>query len=111
MGYCGRIIRSHAILKSRKFGIPDNIYKVYSITHNLTKFRTQINNNISKKSYSSTNKLQCHEAGQGTGTRETKWTFISIPMMEVVEEVSTGCVIQIIKRKQDMGKAYVRFCR
>ena len=58
MGCYDRIIRSHAIFNSRKFGILDNICKVYSIAHNLMKFRTQINNSISKKSYSSTNKLQ-----------------------------------------------------
>ena len=44
MGYYGMIIRNHAILNSRKFGIPDNICKVYSIAHNLMQFRTQINN-------------------------------------------------------------------
>ena len=42
MTWYGRIIRSHAILNSRKFGIPDNFYKVYSIEHDIMKFRTQI---------------------------------------------------------------------
>ena len=97
MGYYDRIIRSHAILNIRKFGIPNNICKVYIIAHNLMEFRTQINNSISKKSYSSTKKLQCHGAGQGTGNRGTKWTFISIPMIEVVEEVSKGYIIQLPK--------------
>ena len=59
------------------------------------KFRTQINNSISKKSYSSTDKLKCHGVGQGVGNGETKWTFISIPMIEVVEEVLKCCVIQL----------------
>ena len=79
-----RITRSHAILNSRKFGIPDNICKVYNIAHNLMKFRTQINNSISKKNYSSTDKSKCHGAGQGAGNGGTKWTIISIPMIEVV---------------------------
>ena len=35
-----RIIRSHATLNSRKFGIPNSTYKVYSIAHNLMQFRT-----------------------------------------------------------------------
>ena len=58
-----RIIRSHAILNSCKFGITDNIYKVYSITHNLIKFQTQRNIKISKKRYSSTEELICHGVG------------------------------------------------
>ena len=86
MGYYDRIIRSHAILNSRKFGIPDNVCKVYDTAHDFMRFRTQINNTISKKSYSSTKTLICHGIGQGTGNGGTKWKFISIPMMEVVEE-------------------------
>ena len=90
-----RIIRSHAILNSRKFGIPDNICKVYSIAHDLIKFRTQMNITISKKSYSSTKTLTYYGVGQGTGNGGTKWTFISIPMMKVVENVSQGCIIKL----------------
>ena len=51
-------------------------------------FRTEMNNIISKKSYLRTEKLKCQGAGQGAGNGGTKWTFISIPILEVVEEVS-----------------------
>ena len=95
MGCNDRIIRSHAILNSRKFGILDNMCKVYSIAHNLMQFKTQINNSVSKTSYSSTNKLKRHGVDQGAGNGGTKWTFISIPMIEVVEEVSQDCIIQL----------------
>ena len=71
MGCYDRIIRSRAILNSRKFGIPNNICKVYSIAYDIMKFRTQINNNISKTSYSSTADLICHGAGQGAGNGDT----------------------------------------
>ena len=72
MGCYDRIIRSHAILNNRKFGIPDNICKVYSITQNLMKFRPQRINNISKKRYSSIEELICHGVGQGAGNGGTK---------------------------------------
>ena len=88
MGCYDRIIRSHAILNSRKFGIPNNICKVYIIAHDMMQFKTQINNSISKTSYSSTAKLICHGAGQGAGNGGTNWTFTSIPMIAVVEDVS-----------------------
>ena len=65
MGCSDRIIRSHTTLNSHKFGIPNSICKVYSITHDLMQFRTQIKNNISKTNFSSTAKLICHEADQG----------------------------------------------
>jgi len=73
------------------------------------KFRTQINNCISKKSYSSTNKLQYHGSGQGAGNGGTKWTFISIPMIEVVEEVSKGCIIQLPKGSKIWEKYMLAF--
>ena len=60
MRFYGRIIRSHTILNSRNFGITDNTCKFYSIAHDIIKFRTQINDTISKKSYSSTKKLTYH---------------------------------------------------
>ena len=65
MEWYDRIIRGHAILNSRKFGIPDNGCKLHIITNNLLKFRTQINNTISKQSYSSSKKLTHHCVGQG----------------------------------------------
>ena len=72
MGCYDRIIRIHAILNSRKFGIPNNICKVYSIAHDMMQFKTQINNSISKTSYSSSANLIYHGAGQGTGNGGTK---------------------------------------
>ena len=111
MGCYDRIIRSHAILNSRKFGIPDNICKVYSIAYNLMQSKTQINNSVSKTSYSSTNKLKCHGVGQGAGNGRTKWTFISIPMIEVVEEVSQGCIIQVPRGSKQWENTHVSLCR
>ena len=109
MGCYDRIIRSHAILNSRKFKIPDNMCKVYSIAHDLMQFKTQINNSVSKKSYSSTDKLKCRGAGQRAGNGGTKWTFISIPMIEVVEEVSKGCIIQLPRRSNQWEKHMLAF--
>ena len=97
MGCYDRIIRRHVItqLNNRKFGILNNICKVYSIKHDLMQFKTQINNNIFKTSYSSTAELICHGAGQGAGNGGTNWTFISIPMIAAVEDVLQGCIINL----------------
>ena len=42
MGCYDRIIRHHAILKSRKDGIPENICKLQYKTHNNMKYKNQI---------------------------------------------------------------------
>ena len=104
MGCYDRIIRSHAILNSRKFGIPNKICKVYSITHDLMHFKTQINNNISMTSYSSTAELICHGADQGSRNSGTNWTFISILIIAVVEDVSQGCIINLPRRNTKWQK-------
>ena len=74
MGCYDRIIRSRAILNSRKFGIPNNICQVCSIAHDMMQFKPQINDSISQISYSSTAKLICHGAGQGAGNGGTNYT-------------------------------------
>ena len=87
-----RIIWSHAILSSRKFGIPDNIYRIYSVTHDKMIFKLQLNI-ISKKDYSSTSKQTLHGVGQGFGNGETHWTFVSIPMMDTVAQITPDFTI------------------
>ena len=98
MGCYDRIIRSHTILNSHKPVISNIICKINSIVHDLIQFRIQINNNISKTTYSNTAKLICHGAGQGAGNGDTNWTFISIPMIVVVEAI-TRLHHQYSKRK------------
>lgn len=95
MGCYDRIIRNHAILNSRKYEIPNNVCKVNSIVHGKVKFRDRIGNKIAYIMYTSTEELELHEAGQGTGNECTHWTFISIPMMETVEQAVPGCTIQL----------------
>ena len=90
-----QIIRSHAILNSRKFGIPDNICRLYSITHDKMVFKLRINNGIFKGEYRSNKNKKLHGAGQGAGNGGTKWTFISVPMIDTIEKVAPGCVLQL----------------
>ena len=86
MGCYDRIIRGHTTLNSRQFLIPDNVCKVHNIAHNKMKFKTQIiNNKISCIEYTNTNDLPLHGIGKGVDNRETKWNFISIPMMKIAE--------------------------
>ena len=40
-----------------------------------------------------------HGQGQGTGNGGIKWTFISVPMMEIVDQVAPGCIIELPKGK------------
>ena len=82
MGCYDRIIRGHTTLSSRKFLIPDNICKVYSIAHNKMKFKPQINNKISSIEYTNTEDLPIRGIGQGAGNGGTKWNFTSVPMIK-----------------------------
>ena len=63
-------------------------------------FRIQIKNKIVTTSYKSTTNIVLYGARQGTENGVTKWNFISVPMMEVVEEKVLYCVIELPKEKQ-----------
>ena len=91
------IIRTHATINSRKFGIPDNICKLHLKAHDNMKFKNQINNNTSNITYKSTKKLTIHGQGQGTCNGGTHWTFISVPIMKIVNQVVPGCTIELPK--------------
>ena len=71
MGCYDRIIRTHAIISSHKFGIPDNICKIHLKAHDNMEFKNQINNNSSKITYKSTKQLTMHGQGKDTGNMET----------------------------------------
>ena len=58
-------------------------------------FKTQLHNSISKKSYTSTKELPFHGSGQGARNAGTEWTFISVPMIKVEEELTEGCIIKL----------------
>ena len=94
MGCYDRIIRIHATINSRKFCIPDDIYKIHLKTHDKMKFKNQINNNTSKITYKSTKELPVHGQGQGTGNGGTHWMFTNVPMMKIVDKVAPGCTIE-----------------
>ena len=67
-------------------------------------FRTQI-----KTSYASTVDLICHGAGQGVGNGGMNWTFIRIPMIAVVEDVSQGCIINLPRGSKQWKKHMLAF--
>lgn len=60
IGCFDRIIMNHTILNNRKFYIPSNIYTIYHDIQDKMKYTTQINNIISKVSYTRTNKYKLH---------------------------------------------------
>jgi len=64
-------------------------------THDKMGFKLRINNGISKGDYRSSKNQKLHGVGQGTGNGGTKWTFISVPMIDTIEKVAPGCVIQL----------------
>ena len=96
MGYYDRIIRSHAILNVRKFGILENIYKIYSVTCDKMVFKLQLNG-ISQQGYSNTWPKNLHDVGQGSSNGRSKWTFIGIQMMNIVAQTAQGYELSIPK--------------
>ena len=63
-------------------------------------FRNRIGNKIFDIVYTSTAELKLHGAGQGIGNGGTHWNFISILMMETVEQAVPWCTIQLPNNHQ-----------
>ena len=63
-------------------------------------FKLRINNGISKGEYRSSKTQKLHGTGQGAGNGEEKLTFISISMIDTIEKVAPGCVIQLPQTKE-----------
>ena len=59
------------------------------------KFKTQLHNTISKTLYTSSKELSFHGSGHGAGNAGTEWTFISVPMINFVEELIEGFTVNL----------------
>ena len=64
---------------------------------------------IATTPYETTPNLVCHEAGQGSGNGGTNWIFISIPMIEVVEDQAPRCDIEFPKETMNRSMYMIGF--
>ena len=89
--------------------IPDNICKAHIIAYNKMKFKTKINNKISSIEYINTEEIPKYEIEQGAGNVRTKWNFISVRMIIIVEEVASGCRLRLPTGEKEWKKHIVGF--
>ena len=76
MEYYDRIISNHAIINIRKHGVLENICKLHCKAYDKMKYKNQIQNQILELTYTSTDDVVLHGAGQGTGNGGTHWILI-----------------------------------
>ena len=93
------IINSHAILTSRKLEVSDEIFQLYSTTLYNTKYRTQPALGTTQCHYQHNPDELVHHTGQGSGSSSTHWVFISVPMMDILEQCNKGCTIHSLNKK------------
>ena len=75
------------------------------------KCRTQINNTISKNSYTISKVLTFHGVEQGAENEWAHWSFISILMMDIIKDKDPGCSIHLPRRNKKIENSHVRICR
>ena len=83
----------------KKILISDNVGKIYYDAHENIEFKTQLHNAIYKTSYTRTKEFPFHGAGQGVGNAGTEWTFISVTMIKVAEELIESYTIRLPQGK------------
>ena len=84
-----RIIANHASINSRREGTPKRVCKLRANTLHSTNFHIQTSLGTSKESYSH-QQHPIHGSGQGSGSTGNEFTFISVPIIKTIEEVSPG---------------------
>ena len=90
IGSFDRMIPSHSMLNSRKFGVPYQVCTLHVKTLNNTKYYIKTALDTSKTSYKSTEDSTIYGQGQGAGSSGTSWTFISVPPMTTLEKGTLG---------------------
>ena len=82
-----RIIANHASINSRIEGTPKRVCKLRANTLHSTNFHIQTSLGTSKESYSH-KQYSIHGSGQGSESAGNKFTFISVPIIKPIEEIS-----------------------
>ena len=85
-----RIIANHSSLNSRREGTPKKVCQLRVNTLNSSKHHVQTSLGVSKHYYTNTDESPIHGSGQGTGSAGTEWALISIPIIKVLEQTTTG---------------------
>ena len=84
-----RMIANHASINSRREGTPKRVCKLRVNTLHSTKFHIQTSLGTSKASHFH-QRYPIHGSGQGSGSAGNEFTFISVPIIKTIEEVSSG---------------------
>ena len=63
-------------------------------------FKLRINNGMSKGAYQSSKTQKLHEVGQGA-RNGGKLIFISIPVIDTIEEVAPDCIIYLPQTQEN----------
>ena len=104
IGCFDRMIPSHSMLNSLKFGVPDQVCTLHARNLNNIKYYIKTALGTSTKSYQSTEESKIYGQRQGAGSSGTSWTFISVPMMSTLEQSTLGCKIISPNKKNQMKK-------
>ena len=88
-----RIIKSHAMLSSRKFKVLDKIYNIHSTTLHNTEYRVQTALGSSQNHYKNSLSSSLHGNDQDSGSSGTNWVYISVPIMSTLEKQNKGYTI------------------
>ena len=104
-----RIINNHSTLHSRRFEIPDKVCKIHSTTLRHIQYCVQTTLGIAYCHYQTTPQAPAHGSGQGAGSSCTEWVFISVPMIETLEQLKKGCIFMSLNKQITWEKTIIGF--
>ena len=103
------IIPNHSSLNIRREGTPKKVCQLRVNTLNFSKYHVQPPLGVSKQYYTHTDESSIHGSGQGTGSAETEWALISIPIIKVLEQTTIGFATKNPNNKKEWKTSATAF--
>lgn len=90
IGYFDSIMIRFAIVNSRKYNILDTAYKFNSKHFQRTKYLVKHSINTSTNYYPNILTYPLHDIRQDSWSSNTHWSFIRVPMIDLIEQSCEG---------------------
>ena len=88
-----RTVPNITSLCNQRSGIPKQICSLVNTIRKNTRYYTSTKDGISKEPYYHHTTSPVYGSGQGSGNAGSEWNFISVPLMQTLEQLSDGCEI------------------
>ena len=104
-----RTVHNISNICNRKYKIPYEVCKFVTKTKQETQYHVLTSHGSSITSYSHKKSTPVWGSGQGSGNAGVEWNFLSIPVMQVLNKLSEGCIINSPDQQKQWHQVILAF--